>query len=97
MNKRRWIAKKSWWIAALAAIVIATAGWALLADQYDLFFYTSDAGGYTFSTGGGYSLGGTIAQPDAAAMSGSGYSLQGGFWVTVPVPKTDAPAWTQYE
>src|SRR5207237_460684 len=42
-----------------------------------------DGGGGT-STGGGYSLSGTIGQPDASSftspMSGGNYSLVGGFW-----------------
>ena len=29
---------------------------------------------------GGYSLGGTAGQPDAALWSGDGYALAGGFW-----------------
>ena len=36
------------------------------------------------STGGGYSLGATIGQPDAGAASGGAYSLRGGFWAGVP-------------
>jgi hypothetical protein len=47
---------------------------------YDLTWSTIDGGGYMFSAGGGYSLGGTVGQPDAGAMSGGGYSLAGGFW-----------------
>ncbi len=47
---------------------------------YDLTWSTIDGGGMMFSTGGGYSLGGTIGQPDAGVMSGGGYSLAGGFW-----------------
>ena len=47
---------------------------------YDLSWYTIDGGGATFSTGGSYSLGGTIGQPDAGALSGGPYTLNGGFW-----------------
>ena len=49
---------------------------------YDLTWSTIDGGGYMFSTGGGYSLGGTVGQPDAGvfASAGGGYSLAGGFW-----------------
>lgn len=47
---------------------------------YDLTWNTIDGGGATFSTGGGYSLGGTVGQPDAGVLSGGGYSLVGGFW-----------------
>lgn len=39
-----------------------------------------DGGGATFSEGGGYSLGGTVGQPDAGVMSGRDYTLAGGFW-----------------
>jgi hypothetical protein len=39
-----------------------------------------DGGGATFSTGGGYSLGGTAGQPDAGVLTGGGYTLGGGFW-----------------
>ena len=50
------------------------------ASSYDLSWYTTDGGGATFSTGGGYSLGGTIGQPDAGSLSGGSYTLNGGFW-----------------
>jgi len=50
------------------------------ADTYDLSWWTADGGGQTFSTGLGYSLGGTVGQPDAGVMSGTGYRLDGGFW-----------------
>jgi hypothetical protein len=47
---------------------------------YDLYWNTIDSGGYTFSTGGGYQLGGTIGQPDAGVLSSGAYTLIGGFW-----------------
>jgi len=47
---------------------------------YDLTWYTIDGGGATFSTGGSYSLGGTIGQADAGVLSGGSYQLNGGFW-----------------
>ena len=46
---------------------------------YDLAWHTIDGGG-GLSSGGGYSVNGTIGQPDADAMSGGYYNLQGGFW-----------------
>ncbi len=53
---------------------------------YDLAWSTIDSGGAMFSTGGGYSLGGTIGQPDAgAALSGGSYTLVGGFWAGASV------------
>jgi len=48
--------------------------------DYHLTWWSVDGGGHTFSTGDGYTLGGTIGQPDAAVMDGDPYALQGGFW-----------------
>ena len=48
--------------------------------DYDLTWNTVDGGGATFSTGGDYSLGGTIGQPDAGLLTGGDYTLAGGFW-----------------
>ena len=47
---------------------------------YDLTWSTVDGGGATFSTGGDYTLGGTIGQPDAGLLTGGDYTLGGGFW-----------------
>lgn len=47
---------------------------------YEISWWTVDNGGATSAAGSGYSLGGTIAQPEAAIWSGSGYTLTGGFW-----------------
>ena len=48
--------------------------------DYTLDWWTVDGGGHAFSEGGGYTLGGTIGQPDAGVMAGDPYTLQGGFW-----------------
>ena len=57
-----------------------------MADTFELTWYTADGGGATFSTGGGYQLGGSIGQPDASvAMSGGTITLVGGFWPGVPM------------
>jgi hypothetical protein len=55
---------------------------------YNLEWNTTDGGGAMYATGGGYELGGTIGQPDAATWQGSGYTLSGGFWHAgrIPVP-----------
>ena len=75
--------------------IAALAGFALLAGiqgagaqtggGYDLSWNTVDGGGFIWSSGGGYTLGGTIGQADAGAMSGGGFALTGGFWAGVPV------------
>jgi hypothetical protein len=50
------------------------------AQQYAIAWSTIDGGGGT-STNATYALSGTIGQPDAGtAMTGSVYSVQGGFW-----------------
>ena len=63
-------------VVGLAAIAVPPA-WA----DYDLFWHTFDGGGAMFSTGGNFSLGGTIGQPDASnTLSGGNFGLVGGFW-----------------
>ena len=66
-------------LAALLSLV-ASVALAQTGGGYDLTWSTIDGGGYTWSEGGGYSLGGTAGQPDAGVLSGGGYTLAGGFW-----------------
>ena len=61
-------------------VVLLLASGVMAQGGYDLSWWTADGGGYTFSTGGNYSLGGTIGQPDAGLLTGPGYTLAGGFW-----------------
>ena len=80
---------KALWLALLCLVLLlALPALQALASQpnlpgviepFDLSWWTVDGGGGT-STGGGYRLSGTIAQPDAGELSGGGYSLTGGFW-----------------
>ncbi len=71
-------------LAALLLVLAvgAAAAYAQAGGGYDLTWNTIDGGGATRSTGsgGGYSLGGTAGQPDAATWTGGGYTLAGGFW-----------------
>ncbi len=48
-------------------------------NGYTLTWYTVDNGGGS-NGNGGYTLNGTVGQPDASAWSGGGYTLAGGFW-----------------
>ncbi len=58
------------------------------AQSYSIDWYKIAGGGGT-STGGVYSVSGTIGQPDAsAAMSGGQYSVTGGFWSFIQVVQT---------
>jgi len=62
--------------------------------QFSINWYTIDGGGGT-STGGVYSVTGTIGQPDAGAlMVGGNYTLQGGFWAIQAVQTPGAPTLT---
>ncbi len=57
---------------------------ALNGTGYDLSWNTIDGGGGT-STGGGYTLNGTLGQPDAGTLAdNTGYTLSGGFWASAP-------------
>lgn len=48
--------------------------------NYILNWWTVDSGGGT-SSGNGYTLNGTLGQPDAGRLvSSGGYTLAGGFW-----------------
>ncbi len=59
-----------------------------VAQNYSIDWSTIDGGGGT-STGGVYSVSGTIGQPDAGpAMTGGNYSLTGGFWSLLSVVQT---------
>ena len=51
------------------------------AAQFALDWFTIDGGGAMQSSGGAYTLGGTIGQPDAGPMSGGNFELGGGFWM----------------
>ncbi len=77
---------------ALAALIFtliglqpATPAWAQ--SGYELDWWTVDGGGASLGGSSGYSLSGTVGQPDAAAVGGGSpgpYGLSGGFWVTGP-------------
>lgn len=55
------------------------------AQPFAIDWFTIDGGGGT-STGGVYSVIGTIGQPDAGVMSGGNYTLVGGFWGVLQTP-----------
>jgi hypothetical protein len=72
--------------SAIAVVLAASSAHA----QYDLSWFTVDGGGAMSSTGGTFTLAGTIGQPDASSfsppMTGGTFELVGGFWaVAAPV------------
>src|SRR5262245_3113388 len=60
---------------------------AVRAQTNSINWSTIDGGGGT-STGGVYSVSGTIGQPDAGVMSNGNYSITGGFWGLLSVVQT---------
>jgi hypothetical protein len=58
-----------------------------LAQNYSVDWHSIDGGGGT-STGGVYSVSGTIGQPDAGVMSGGNFTLVGGFWGIISAIQT---------
>jgi hypothetical protein len=79
LGTRRLLVKQVWVYLALwaAAGVVSTAS---AQTNYSLDWWTIDGGGGT-STGGVYSVSGTIGQPDAGhTMSGGSFTLESGFW-----------------
>ena len=88
MNKHRSSGVRPRWtrlaILLILLILLLGAGFVTRASEgYDLSWWTVDGGG-GISTGGGYTLHGSAAQPDAASLRGGGYSLMGGFWSAEP-------------
>jgi hypothetical protein len=65
------------------------------AQSFAIDWHTIDGGGGT-SSGGNFSLSGTIGQPDANTqpMTGGNFSLTGGFWSLFAVQTPDAPLLT---
>ena len=70
----------------LSAFTISAAvvsSFAVGGPQYAIDWHTVDGGG-GISSGGGYTVSGTIGQHDAGgALAGGGYTVIGGFWAGV--------------
>ncbi|MCX8062806.1 MAG: hypothetical protein N3D16_09510 [Anaerolineales bacterium] len=64
------------WMICVVLSVPAQSG-----GGFELTWSTVEGGGATFSTGGGYTVGGTIGQMDAGVLQGGSYLLAGGFWI----------------
>ena len=67
--------------------VLLAGGAPVCAQNYAIDWFTIDGGGGT-STGGVYSVSGTIGQPDAGKMSGGSYTIDGGFWGIISAVQT---------
>jgi hypothetical protein len=75
----------------LAGLIFAAAAMLLVssarAQNYSIDWYTI-AGGGGASSGGNFTLSGTIGQPATATMSGGNFSLTGGFWSIISLVQT---------
>jgi hypothetical protein len=69
----------------------ASPGWAAprpASAGYDLSWWTV-GGGWGSGGNSGYTLAGAAGQPDAANLTGGGYTLAGGFWGGVAAAEHD--------
>ncbi len=70
--------------AVFVCLLLVSPAIAQSGGDYDLSWSTIDGGGGT-SSGGTYTVMGTIGQPDAGYLGGGNYELLGGFWVGGPL------------
>ena len=76
-------------LPAIAALLLPAAA---SAQNYSIDWYKISGGGGMNSTGGVYSVSGTIGQHDAGGpMTGGNYSVTGGFWALYAVQTPGAP------
>src|SRR4051812_10009568 len=75
------------WKCFLVLLLLSLAAPVVRAQSYSIDWFTIDGGGGT-STGGVFSVSGTIGQPDAGHMSGGNYTLDGGFWGIIATVQT---------
>jgi len=82
MKARGWkMEDRKWLVVLLALISVFSFQFSAFSQSYAINWHTIDGGGGT-STGGVYSVSGTIGQPDAGpTMTNGQYSVTGGFWV----------------
>ena len=69
---------------ALVAVLAVTFSALAQTDTFDVPWFSVDGGGGT-STGGEFTLSGSIGQPDAGTLSGGEFTIRGGsrpgFWL----------------
>jgi hypothetical protein len=72
---------------SLRVVVLLLAWRAMAGTQYSIDWSSIDGGGGT-STGGVYTVSGTIGQPDAGGLAGGSFTLAGGFWSIIAAIQT---------
>ena len=76
----------------MAGLVSLLASLPTQAQTYSTDWSTVDGGGGT-STGGVYTVTGTVGQPDASTLSGGTYTLSSAFWGVVAAVQTPGAPW----
>jgi hypothetical protein len=65
----------------IAALLVLALPGARAQDGYEVSWWTVDGGGIMRATGGGFTLMGSVGQPDAGvSLVGGSFSVVGGFW-----------------
>lgn len=77
----------AFFLRSLLGFLLSVSCFGAWGQSYSIDWSTIDGGGGT-STGGVYTVSGTIGQPDAGTMSGGNYTLQGGFWGVIAAVQT---------
>src|SRR5208337_4902525 len=94
LSRPRQVMRRNWSLKLGASLIVGA--WCLVlflatsafAQSYSIDWYKIAGGGGT-STGGTYTVSGTIGQHDAGGpMTGGSYSLTGGFWALISVVQT---------
>ena len=75
-------------LCALSLATLATFARAQSGGQFDLSWSTINNGGGGASSGGQFTLNGTIGQPGAGVLTGGNFTLEGGFWSGITVQQT---------
>lgn len=79
-------------LLATSLLMIACQDPVARGQSFDLSWHTIDGGGATTSSGGAYTLGGSIGQPDAGeVLTGGPFELTGGFWLATQVTPPPCP------
>ncbi len=76
------------WVGLLSCMGVGLVGSDAHGQPFSIDWYTIDGGGGT-STGGVYTLSGTIGQPDAGTMAAGNFALRGGFWSLYAAVQTE--------
>ena len=90
MKRRHSTLRQRWHLALLVAMCAALlmAPTAAYAQSGITMLITTIDGGGGSSSGGQFSLGATIAQPEAGQMTGGTFTLIGGFWTPLGLEPT---------